>query len=383
MKTFAIPQKLLIQLRRLLHRNPELSGFEEETARKIAGFLKSYNPSQIITGIGGNGVAAIYQYYNAEPTILIRCELDALPIEEANSFNYRSQVPGVAHKCGHDGHMAIVAGLAAILSKNRPRKGRIVLLFQPSEEDGSGAEKVLNDEKFAAIKPDFVFALHNLPGYAKNDIVCKADNFTAAAISMIISMQGKTSHAGEPEQGVNPAWAVGEILQEIHKMQRPSDNKEFSLITPIQIQLGEEAFGTSAGYGELKLTLRTWDNKAMEALTGKVEKLVLDVCAEHHIEHGIRYLQSFPANINAPEMTELVEVAAKENKLNYISREEPFRWGEDFGHFTSRYPGAMFGLGAGVKTPALHNPDYDFPDEIMPAGVKMFKSIIDQLFNSL
>jgi metal-dependent amidase/aminoacylase/carboxypeptidase family protein len=121
----------------------------------------------------------------------------------------------------------------------------------------------------------------------------------------------------------------------------------------------------------------------MEALKGKVEKLVLDICAEQQIKPAISWLQSFPANVNAPEMTELIMQAAKANQLNYISREEPFRWGEDFGHFTSRYPGAMFGLGAGVKTPALHNPDYDFPDEIMPAGVKMFKSIIDQLFNSL
>src|SRR5690606_35881140 len=104
-------------------------------------------------------------YYGNEPTILIRCELDALPIKETNDFEYRSVERNISHKCGHDGHMAIVAGLAAVLGKNRPKKGRVVLLFQPAEENGAGAVQVLKDKKFKKITPDYVFALHNLPGY--------------------------------------------------------------------------------------------------------------------------------------------------------------------------------------------------------------------------
>lgn len=381
MKHQKIPHNLLTQLRQLLHKTPELSGDEEETARRIQGFLKSYNPTHIMTGLGGHGVAAIYQYYNSEPTILVRCELDALPIEEVNTFGHRSQVPGVAHKCGHDGHMAMVAGLATLLSRNRPRKGRVVLLFQPSEEDGSGAERVIQDEKFREIEPDYVFALHNLPGFAKNDIVCKTGNFTAAAISMVIRLKGKTAHAGEPEMGINPSWALGEILQTIKEIQVPDSRDGFSLITPIQILLGEEAYGTSAGYGELRLTLRTWDNQTMTELKDLVEEKVTEIAGRHKLEISIDWLQEFPANVNAPDMTALIEEAAEINSLNFISRNEPFRWGEDFGHFTQRYRGAMFGLGAGKRTPALHNPDYDFPDDIIPAGVRMFKTIIDQLLN--
>ncbi len=381
MSTLKIPHNLLVQLRRVLHKNPELSGEEEETARRIVGFLKSYNPSQLITGIGGHGVAATFQYYNSDPTVLIRCELDALPIGEENNFDHRSQVPGVAHKCGHDGHMTMVAGLAALLSRHRPRKGRVVLLFQPSEEDGSGAERVLNDPQFSAIEPDYVFALHNLPGYPRNEIICRTGNFTAAATSLIVRMHGKTSHAGEPEKGLNPAWATGEMLEAIRKMQVAPGHQEFALITPIQLVIGEEAFGTSAGYGELKLTLRTWDNDAMEDLASRVRELVETIAGKHGIGTEITRLQTFPANMNDPAMTDIIRSAAAENNLNYSEQEEPFRWGEDFGHFTRKYPGAMFGLGAGKRTPALHNPDYDFPDDIIPAGVRMFHSIIEQVLD--
>jgi len=380
-KPIKISHNLLIQLRHLLHRMPELSGQEEETAKRIQGFLKSYNPTQIITGLGGHGVAAVFQYFGSDPTILVRCELDALPIPEVNDFEHRSQADGIAHKCGHDGHMAMVAGLATILSRNRPRKGRVVLLFQPSEEDGSGAERIMNDEHFKEIEPDYVFALHNLPGYAKNEIVCKQGNFTAAAISMDVKLTGRTSHAGEPEKGINPAWALGEILQALKKLQVPDPGDDFALVTPIQVMLGEEAYGTSAGQGVLRLTLRTWDNDSMTKLSEKTEKVIRDIAGKQDLEVSVGWLQSFPANVNDPEMTTLIEGAAAGNNLRYVSREEPFRWGEDFGHFTQQYKGAMFGLGAGIHTPALHNPDYDFPDDIIPAGVRMFKTLIDSILD--
>lgn len=379
MANIKISHKLLTQLRKSLHKHPELSGKEKETARRIRGFLKSFNPSKIIGGIGGNGVAAVYKYYNSSPTILFRCELDALPIEETNTFEHRSVNPGKAHKCGHDGHMAIVAGLATLLSKTRPRKGRIVLLFQPAEEDGSGAEKVINDDKFKEIEPDYVFALHNLPGYSKNEIICKSGIFTAAVISMIIQLHGRTSHAGEPEKGINPALAIAEILQKIHTLEKTSNTKDFTSITPIQIQMGTEAYGTSAGYAEMKLTLRTWDNIKLDKLITEVEKHVIDIARMHKLKVDIGWTQSFSSNKNDMEMTEVVQKAAVMNGFNYIENTEPFRWGEDFGYFTTKYKGAMFCIGAGEKTPALHSPDYDFPDDIIPVGIKMYKSIIDLL----
>lgn len=374
-----VPARLLGRLRKVLHKHPELSGEEQETAKKITGFLKSCKPSQVIEGIGGNGVAAVYQYYGTSPTILIRCELDALPIQEINEFDYKSVTPGVSHKCGHDGHMAIVAGLASALGKDRPRQGRVVLLFQPAEEDGRGADWILNDERFAGIEPDYVFALHNLPGYDKHEIVCRPGYFTAAVRSLVIDLKGKTAHAGEPENGANPALAIADILQATQQLEQPADSGEFALITPIQITLGEEAYGISAGEGILRLTLRTWDNDRLERLTERTEELARAAASKHGLGIELTRTHEFTANRNDDDMVGIVKQAAEANGFTYTEKPQPFRWGEDFGSFTDRYRGAMFGLGAGKDTPALHNPDYDFPEDIIPSGVLMFKSIIDQL----
>lgn len=378
-KSAHIPTKLLVKLRKVLHKHPELSGHETETAKRIAGFLGSYKPTKLIEGIGGTGVAAVYTYFDSGPTVLVRCELDALPIEEVNTFDYKSEVDGISHKCGHDGHMTIVAGVAAHLSKNRPKVGKVILLFQPAEENGEGAKAILEDPQFEEIKPDYVIALHNLPGYAKHQIVCRANSFTASVQSIIIKLHGRTSHAGEPDLGINPALAIAEILQETHALQISRDKVDFKQVTPIQIEMGEEAYGISAGYGEVKLTIRTWDSETMVALAADCEKVANKIGKKYKLKVEIDWTQFFAANQNNTEMVDVIREAAMLNKFEYIDKEEPFRWGEDFGLFTEKYKGAMFGIGAGEKSPALHNPDYDFPDEIIPTGVRMFTTIIDQL----
>lgn len=376
-----VPTKLLVKLRKLLHRYPELSGQEVETAKRISGFLNSYKPTKLIEGIGGNGVAAVYSYFGTGPTVLIRCELDALPIEEVNTFEHRSEDEHVSHKCGHDGHMSIVAGLAIHLSKNRPKTGKVVLLFQPAEENGEGAKAVLEDPQFEEIRPDYVFALHNLPGYPMHKVVCRSGSFTASVQSIIIKLHGKTSHAGEPDLGINPALAIAEILQQTNKLQVPKEEKGFKQVTPIQIEMGEEAYGISAGYGEVKLTIRTWDSDTMEELAADCEKLAKKIGKKYKLKVEIDWTQFFSANQNGEDMVEVIREAAKANGFEFEEKQEPFRWGEDFGLFTEQYKGAMFGIGAGEKTPALHNPDYDFPDEITPTGVKMFASIIDHVLS--
>jgi amidohydrolase len=374
-----IPTKLLVKLRKVLHKHPELSGYETETAKRIAGFVGSYKPTKFIEGIGGTGVAAVYSYFDNGPTVLVRCELDALPIQEINTFDYQSEVENVSHKCGHDGHMVMVAGVAAHYSKNRPKVGKVVLLFQPAEENGEGAKAILEDPKFEEIRPDYVVALHNLPGYPMHQVVCRPNSFTASVQSIIIKLHGKTSHAGEPDMGINPALAIAEILKKTDALQVPRDQADFKQITPIQIEMGEEAYGISAGYGEVKLTIRTWDSETMDVLAADCEKIAKRIGKNYKLKVEIDWTQFFSANQNDAEMVNIIREAAEYNKLEYIEKEEPFRWGEDFGLFTEQFKGAMFGMGSGEKTPALHNPDYDFPDEIIPTGVRMFTTIIDQL----
>jgi amidohydrolase len=154
----------LVAFRRQLHRQPELSGQEQETAAMILSALKALSPTGLVTGLGGHGVAAVFDSGKTGPTVLFRAELDALPIVEESGVAWTSLVPGTAHLCGHDGHMAMLVGLGRLLHRQPIESGRVVLMFQPAEENGSGARAVVADPHFADIAPDWAFAIHNEPG---------------------------------------------------------------------------------------------------------------------------------------------------------------------------------------------------------------------------
>jgi amidohydrolase len=370
----------LIRLRKELHKNPELSGKEIETSKRILAFLEKYKPDEIHTEIGKTGIIAIYKGKNEGKTILFRCELDALPIQEINKFEHQSVLKGISHKCGHDGHMAILCGLATELSQNKLENGTVILLFQPSEENGKGAAKVMKNEFFKTLKPDFVFALHNLPGYPKNQIVIKEDTFSCAVTSMKIVLEGKTAHAGEPENGINPAMAIASIIQQFNALNQPNlHDSDFALITPIYSSLGKKAYGVSAGHGEVHFTIRCQSNVKIKELKKLLETVVSKISQQHQLSFSIKWIEPFYANENNANAVQLITDAAKKLGFTIFEKEIPFRWGEDFGLFTTHYLGAMFGLGAGLETPDLHNPDYDFPDEIIPTGVKLFYQICKEL----
>ena len=375
--------KELIKLRKELHQNPELSGMEFQTRERIVSFLENYSPDELIPSLGMTGFAAIYKGKKIGKTILFRCELDALPIQELNNFSYKSLNKGVSHKCGHDGHIAILCGLATELYKNKLEQGTVILLFQPAEEDGSGAQKVFIDPNFKPINPDYVFALHNLPGYKKHGIVVKNNTFTCAVKSIIIELMGKTAHAGEPENGINPALAIAEISKEFNALiQNDLNQKKYCLITPIYIKMGDKAYGVSAGAGEIHFTVRSDSNKQMEIIEVALENIVKKIAKEHNLKSKINWIQNFKANTNSKKAVEIFKNVARSNQFEVIEKEVPFTWGEDFGLFTQHYSGAMFGLGAGINTAALHNPDYDFPDDIIITGVKMFYQISKEITNA-
>lgn len=373
----------VIKLRHELHRHPELSDNEYLTSERISNFLSHYNPSEIIRGIGGAGVACIFKGREEGPSVLFRCDLDALPIEEENDFDYKSTEKGVAHKCGHDGHMAIIAGLADLFSKKPPQKGQVVLLFQPSEENGQGAYRVVNDEKFKKIKVDFAFALHNLPGLPKGNVILREETFAAASKGMIIKLTGETSHAGEPENGNSPAIAMADIIKQLNDLPNQENTfDDFRLLTVIHARLGEIAFGTTPGYAEVMATLRTYTDEDMQKLTSLSESIAEKNAKESNLKFEISYTEEFPATVNDEKMVKLVEKAAKTANVESQYLDKPFRWSEDFAHFTQKFKGALFGLGSGVDHPQLHNSDYDFPDDIIENGVKTFYEIYLQILKN-
>ena len=367
----------LIALRKEIHRFPELSGKEHETAQRIVNFLTPFEPDQIITELGSTGVAAVYDFGEVETTIMIRCELDALPIQEINTFEYRSVYNSISHKCGHDGHMVIVAGLAEWLQNAALHNVRIVLLFQPAEETGEGAPGILADLKFEEIIPDYIYALHNLPGFPLHQIVTTGDAFTATVQSVSIALHGKESHAAEPENGINPALAIAELINQFDEIVvNDPISADFTLLTPIYSTMGTKDYGVSPADGELHLTVRTWSPEEMEALMERITSVVSKVAPKHKLESELLWFDYFSATKNDSFCSSIIQESAKNNDLQIQPQKHPFKFGEDFGVFTQRYPGAMFGLGSGVDTPALHNPDYDFPDEIIETGIAMFKEII-------
>ncbi len=367
----------LILIRKHIHQYPEISGFEEKTAQYLIQEFKKLNPSEIIDGIGGVGFLVVFDSGFEGPSLLFRSELDGLPIQETSDLAYKSIYNGKGHQCGHDGHMTILLGLGNFLSKYPISKGKVSLLYQPAEETGEGASAVIHDPKFESLHFDEVFALHNLPGYELGTVLIKTHSFTAAVRSLVIQLHGKTAHAAEPENGLNPSLAVADILKTIDELNNNQPELEdFKLITPIYVKIGEAAYGVSAGEAEIHLTYRCWTNKLLSDLEKSILKIVDDISNHYGLKYEYHFLQTFYANENNKESVEVVDKSAQKLGFKVVQKQNPFKWGEDFGYFTKKYKGCLFGLGAGINQPALHHPDYDFPDELIEPGIKIFKKII-------
>jgi len=368
------------ELRKHLHSLPELSGREKNTSKIIVSFLEQYHPDDLITGIGGFGIAATFNGDRPAPKVLVRCELDALPIPETLEMDYHSEAANVSHKCGHDGHMAIVAGLAGRLREQSKGRGPVVLMFQPAEETGEGAQKVLDDPAFDRVKPDYVLALHNLPGFPLGQVIIREGTFASASSGLRIRLTGKTSHAAEPEAGNSPALAVAQLIQVLSAIpQFHTSLHQPAQVTVIHANVGEVAFGTSPGQGDVMVTVRAHTREVLDLLLEKATSYARHTAAMYGLDVSIDPTELFPPTDNDPEVVNLIKDAADEAGLGVNHRSIPFAWSEDFGHFTARYKGALFGLGSGERHPALHHPDYDFPDDLLEPGMTMFMKVIQKL----
>jgi amidohydrolase len=371
----------IIKFRQEIHNHPEVSNDEYNTSERIIKYVKKFNPDEIIK-LGETGLAFSFNGKEKGKTIVFRSELDALPILEKTGLEYASVNDHIAHSCGHDGHMAILTGLTRKISENRPKRGRAVMLFQPAEEVEQGARDLVGNPKFIDIKPDYIFALHNVPGFEKHKIVLKKGSFASASKGMTIKLTGKTAHAAEPQNGISPADAISEIIKKLHVIRENKTLfKDFVLLTIIHIQLGEISFGTSPGYAELRITLRAFENEDMEVLTDKCEKTIREISKVEKLDCKISYSETFPATVNNDDCVHIVEQSAKHIDLDIENIEKPFKWSEDFGYFTEKYNACFFGLGSGKDQPQLHNPDFDFPDDIIESGINIFYAIYKKILS--
>lgn len=372
----------LIALRHELHSNAEVSNHEERTAIIIANFLKKYNPDQLWEGVGGHGVIALFNGKEEGSSIGLRADMDALHIAETISLEYGSKTPHTAHKCGHDGHMTMVAGIADYLQGNPVEKGKLYLIFQPAEENGEGAERINKALVHLDINLDYLFGLHNLPEFPKGQILSKSGTFSAASRGMVVKLHGKTSHAAEPEFGISPVIAMAKITTQMTSLHKELDLPDLVLATVIHAELGEIAFGTSPGYGEIRVTLRAMNDEDMDVLIEEAEKLVEHHCENESLGCEFSYTEVFPSTQNSEEALEIMSQAASNANLDFDLLNKPFKWSEDFGQYKLQYKTGFFGLGAGYDCPHLHDEFYDFPDDILEFGIKMYAALISMFLSS-
>ncbi|MGA1570990.1 MAG: amidohydrolase [Ilumatobacteraceae bacterium] len=370
---------LLTSFRHELHAHPELAHNEHATAERVVAFMQQFNPTEIVTGIGGTGVVVTFDSGVKGPKMLFRCELDALPITEVDVDGYASTTVGVSHKCGHDGHMAMIAGLGQALAERPLTRGVVHLLFQPAEETGTGASVVLNDEAFSRFTPDFAVAIHNMPGFPMHSMVIKPGSITAAVRSFVVRFSGRVAHASEPEKGENPSLAVADLLREANALViADQHDPEFRLVTPVHVSIGSIAYGIAAGEGEVHFTIRTATNQGLSDLQAEITAIAEHVAERDRLSVEIEVVEDFFANVNDPDVTERVRRAAESCGHDIITPEVGMRAGEDFGLFTERFPCCLVLLGAGEEHLPIHNAGYDFPDELILTGVELFEQIVRQ-----
>ena len=348
-------------LRADLHRNPGVSGQESYAHDLIVRELHTLNPDELYDHVGGYGVIALWrssQPLNAR-TLAFRADIDALPS---------------GHRCGHDGHTAIMLRFARIVSETKERKYNIVLLFQPEEETGEGARKIMKSGILQRLGVDAIFGLHNLPGSPKGSVTLIRNTFSAASCGVIYKFIGRQTHASTPEMGLNPGLAVAETIQRINELSVISAS-HFCFSTLICCRVGEEAFGTSAGNGEVMFTMRASDNDAFTNLTQTADKIAIEVAKKYGLVMEKQVREPFRALENTPRLVDQLK-SCFDNELGVRELAVPFRWSEDFAEYLTEFQGAFFGLGSGEQQPELHNPTYDFPDDIIEIGAHCFELIM-------
>lgn len=372
-------------IRHDLHHHAQVSAHEEYAHDLVVRHLQSLSPTRHWSYVGTNetgrayGVAAVWGNAPSNPTIVFRADSDALPILETTALPYGSKNTGQAHKCGHDGHTTVLLALANKVdaafgdAHNPIAPHNVLLLWQPEEETGLGSQKMLDAGILQGYNVKAVYAIHNIPGYAENEVVLVKNTFAAASAGLEVHLQGRQTHASTPEKGINPGVAVAHLVE---RFQALNAKNPFRQSTLIYINLGSEAFGTSAGEATMAFTLRAFANKDMKDLLQEAQRMAQREAEAAGLRCNINLREPFYATENTPAVVEQVESTCRRLGRSIAHRTEPFRWSEDFANYLMHYPGAMFGIGSGVSHAELHHPDYDFPDALIEPTAELFYQLI-------
>ncbi len=370
-----------VELRHELHRHPELGYQETFTSSLICRELDALGIPYTRGWAGGTGIVALIPGATDGKCVALRADMDALPILEETGARYASTIPGVMHACGHDGHVAVLLGAAALLKEHaRDLRGTVKLLFQPAEEGGLGAEKMCQDGALDKPRVDAIFGLHGWPGLKVGMVGTRAGPLLASVDGFRILVSGRGGHAASPQDCIDPlvcAAACVTALQTI--ISREVDPNDAAVVTVSQIA-GGSAFNVIPDKVEMNGTIRALSETRHRALIASIERICRGVADAHRCSVAFEYYGTTPVTANTPALADFIAktAAAALGEQAFVWAPRPAMWGEDFAFYLKRVPGCFFVLGVQPMEadtyPMLHNPRFDFTDAAVPVGIRMMVS---------
>ncbi len=375
-------------IRRDIHAHPELCFQEVRTADVIAKALTDWG-IPIHRGLGKTGVVGIVKNGTSSRAVGLRADIDALPMTEHNTFAHASQHPGKMHACGHDGHTAMLLAAAKHFAKHRNFDGTVYLVFQPAEEGGGGAREMIQDGLFELFPMEAMFGAHNWPGMPVGSFAVKNGPMMASSNEFSITIRGKGSHAALPHLGIDPVPVAAQMVMAfqtiITRNRRPIDP---GVISVTMIHAGE-ATNVVPDSCEMQGTVRTFSIETLDLIERRMREVAEHTCAAFGATCEFSFKRNYPPTVNHPHETAFVqrvlgEVVGRENVQEF----EPTMGAEDFSYFLQAKPGCYFMIGNGdgahregghgLGPCMLHNPSYDFNDELIPLGATAWVHLAEE-----
>ena len=367
--------------RKQLHSIPELAYKENETSNFIAEKLESFG-IPIVRGLGKTGLVGTIRSGNSDRSIGLRADMDALPINELNTFAHRSKHTGVMHACGHDGHSATLLAAAEYLSKNRNFDGIVHFIFQPAEEGEAGAKAMIDDGLFEDFPMESVYAIHNWPGLPIGEIAMRSGPIMAAMDVFEIKIIGKGGHAALPHLVIDPIPVGSQVVLALQNIvSRNLSPTDTAVVSVTQFHAGD-AWAVVPKEIILKGTVRSFTPNVQKLIEQRMKEITSGICTASNCDFNWWYEKRFPPTVNSSAETELAAKAARSvcGNESVNSNVEMVTGSEDFGYMLQEKPGcyAFLGNGPGEGGCMLHSAHYDFNDEIIPVGASYFVQLVTE-----
>ena len=379
--TALVPE--MTEWRRHLHAHPELGYEEDATASFIAGKLREFQVDEVVTGLGKTGVVAVIRGQRpGNRSIGLRADIDALPIEELSGKPYASANPGKMHACGHDGHTAMLLGAARHLAQTRDFAGDVVLIFQPAEEGGAGARRMIEEGLFERFPVEVVYGLHNWPEMPLGSFTMHDGPAMAATDEIRIEIEGRGCHAAMPHTGLDPITAAAHLVSALQTIiARETDPMDQAVLSITAINAGS-AFNVVPDKATLKGTVRTFKPETRRRIVARIRAMVQATADGFGLSAELHHREGYPPTVNHKEQATFgAKVAAAIVGPENVQQDAPpSMGGEDFSYMLEKVPGAYIWLGIGGAKDGriLHNARYDFNDEALPIGVAWWAGLVER-----